>query len=280
MNDYTFLRNGYKMPTIGLGTYGLSKYETKQVVLDALKLGYRHIETAPIYMNEAEIADAIKESGIHRYELFITSKIPPHIKNYQSTMKIAERIMMNLKVDYLDALLINNPVPWGKEGEDFSKENLEVWRALETLYKEEKVGAIGVSNFDIDDLEKLIPYVEVKPHINQIGIYIGHTLDSLRDYCQKQDITIQGHSPLARGRIFKIDALAKLSQRHHLSMAEVAISYVLEKSVFPIVKASTVDHLKENFIRDIKLPKGWYQELDEVVEDVRDYLPPNAKSVL
>ncbi|MFP4286724.1 MAG: aldo/keto reductase family protein [Candidatus Izemoplasmataceae bacterium] len=274
------LSNGYKMPKIALGTYGLKKEETKEVVLNAINLGYRHIESAPIYLNEKEIAEAIKASNIDRDELFITSKIPPHIKNYDSTLKIAEKIMSNLGVDYLDALLINNPVPWGKEGEDFSKENLEVYRALETLYKEERVGAIGVSNFDISDLEKLLPYVTIKPHINQLGIFIGHTLDDLRAYCENHNIIILGHSPLARGRIFNIDLLNELSSHYGLSAAQLAIKYVYEKGVFPIVKASTLEHLKDNLNFNQPLQKGWDSPLDTFNKDVRDYKPPRAKSIL
>jgi diketogulonate reductase-like aldo/keto reductase len=275
-----YLSNGYLMPTIGLGTYGLSKDETKEVVLNALALGYRHIETAPIYLNEKEIGEAIKASGVSRETIFITSKIPPHIKNYESTLKVAERIMANLGVDYLDALLINNPVPWGKEGEDFSKENLEVYRALETLYKEERVGAIGVSNFDIKDLEMLLPYVEVKPHINQIGVFVGHTLDDLRAYCKKHAIIIQAHSPLARGRIFKHDVLENYAKKYGLTKAQISIQYVLEKDAYPIVKASSTNHLKENLVTDIKLPSDWYFGLDSINYDVRDYKPPKAKSIL
>lgn len=274
------LSNKYKMPEIGLGTYGLKKEETQAVIKEALKLGYRHIESAPIYLNEKEIGEAIKSSGIDRDDLFITSKIPPHIKNYESTLKVADRIMSNLGVDYLDALLINNPVPWGKEGEDFSKENIEVYRALETLYKEERVGAIGVSNFDIADLEKLIPFVEVKPHINQVGVFIGHTLDDLRVYCKKHGITIQGHSPLARGRIFNHNELDEYTKTYKLTKAQIAIKYVLEKGVYPIVKASTYEHLKENLVLDIHLPKEWESGLDKINKDVRDYKPPKAKSIL
>ncbi len=280
MEQFIRLKNGYKMPKIGLGTFNLKKEETKDIVLEALKLGYRHIETAPIYLNEQEIGDAIKTSEIDRYDLFITSKIPPHIKNYESTIKVARKTMENLKVDYLDALLINNPVPWGKEDEDFSKENLEVWRALETLYDEEVVGAIGVSNFDINDLEKLLPFVRIKPHINQLGIFVGHTMDPLRAYCEKNDIVIQGHSPLARGRIFQLNELQECAMKHEMSSAQIAIRYVLDKNVYPIVKASTINHLKENLVLNMSMPEGWTNILDQIHQDVRDYKPPYAKRIL
>ena len=280
MTDFTVLSNGYMMPIIGLGTYDIKKDHTINVVLNALKLGYRHIETAPIYLNEKEIGEAIKASGINRHDLFITSKIPPHIKSYDSTLRITERIMSNLGVDYLDCLLINNPVPWGEEDKDYSKENLEVWRALEKLYEEEIIGSIGVSNFDIDDLEKLIPHVKIKPHINQLGVFVGHTLDELRSYCGEHNIAIQGHSPLARGRIFKLNELYVLAKEYGLSPAQVSIKYVLDLNVFPIIKATSVEHLKENLIKNIDLPINWSRTLDNVIGDVRDYKPPKAQRIL
>ncbi len=281
MMKKVLLSNGYAMPIIGLGTYGMNKTETKAIILKALQLGYRQLETAPIYLNELEIGEAIKSSGIDRDDIFITSKIPPHIKSYESTLKIADRIMSNLGIDYLDALLINNPVPWGKEGQDYSKENVDVWRALEKLYDEERVGAIGVSNFAINDLERLLPFVRVKPHINQLGIFIGHTLDDIRAYCLKHNIIIQAHSPLARGRIFKLKEIHSVAEKLKLSAAQIALQYVIEKNTYPIVKATSEQHLKENLeALDLNLPKHWQKNLDEIVTDVRDYSPPKAKSIL
>ena len=278
--DHVVLRHGYKMPKIGLGTYNLPKDHIETLVKEALLMGYQHLDTAPIYLNEKAIGKAIKSSGIDRHKIFITSKIPPHIKNYESTLKFAKRSLENLGLEYLDALLINNPVPWGKEGEDYSKENLDVWKALEKLYKEERVGAIGVSNFTTKDLDQLIPYVNIKPHINQLGIFVGHTLDEIRTYCLEHKIAIQGHSPLARGRIFNIELLKSIANKHQLKPAQVAIKYVLEKNVYPIIKASSLDHMRENLALDFSLSHQDMVELDQVIRDVRDYKPPNATDIL
>ena len=169
-------------------------------------------------------------------------------------------------------------IQWGLYG-GIAK-NLEVWRALETLYDEEVVGAIGVSNFDISDLEKLLPFVRIKPHINQLGIFVGHTMDPLRAYCEKNDIVIQGHSPLARGRIFQLNELQECAMKHEMSSAQIAIRYVLDKNVYPIVKASTINHLKENLVLNMSMPEGWTNMLDQIHQDVRDYKPPYAKRIL
>lgn len=274
------LTHGLFMPKIGLGTYGLKKEDTKDLVLTALKLGYRHIETAPIYLNEREIGQAIESSGIDRDEIFITSKVPPHIKTFDGTIRVARKTMDHLGVDYLDALLINNPVPWGKEGEDYAKENLDVWRALESLYEDEVVARIGVSNFDVEDLEKLLPDTKIGPMINQLGIFVGHTLDRLRDYCLKHEIIVQAHSPLARGRLLGLKELRDVASRYRETPARIAIRYVLEKGAYPIVKASSEKHLKENLVHDLNLPVGWEMELDRVTRDVRDYKPPKATRIL
>jgi diketogulonate reductase-like aldo/keto reductase len=280
MDEYVELNRGLVMPKIGLGTYDLKKEKTKEIVLMALELGYRHIETAPIYLNEKEIGSAIEASGLDRDELFITSKVPPHIKTFKGTLRIAKRTMDNLGVDYLDALLINNPVPWGKEGEDYAKENLDVWRAMESLYEDEVVAAIGVSNFTIEDLEKLLPETQVRPRINQLGIFIGHTLDDLREYCQQQNIIVQAHSPLARGRLLELKELSDVGNRYRQSPARIALRYVLAKGAYPIVKASSKTHLQENLVYDLVLPQGWDVVLDRIDQDVRDYKPPQAKYIL
>lgn len=274
------LHNGYSMPIIGLGTYNIKKDEAFDVVLNALKLGYRHLETAPIYLNETAIQHAIKASDLDRDALFITSKVPPHIKTYEGTLRVVERSMKKLGTDYLDAVLINNPVPWGEEGSDYSKENIDVYKALETLYNEEKVGAIGVSNFAIADLEKLLPYVTVKPHINQIAIFIGHTLDKIRQYCKAQNIIVQGHSPLARGRLLSQPYIIEQAKKLHITKAQLALKYVLDKGVYPVVKAATPAHLTNNLDLDFIIPQSVMQALDAVNNDVRDYKPPKAQYIL
>jgi len=246
----------------------------------ALSLGYRHLETAPIYLNEQAIGEDIKESGIDRDDLFITSKIPPHIKTYDGTLRVAKKSMDALGVTYLDALLINNPVPWGKEDEDFSQQNIDVWRALETLYDEEVVASIGVSNFDIKDLEPVMASARVKPHINQLGIFIGHTLDDIRSYCVSRHITIQAHSPLARGRLLHMDVLIEEAKRLHIRPASLALSYVASKGAFPIVKASSQAHLEENLKGVVALPDVLVRRLDGIDRDVRDYMPPGATRIL
>jgi len=280
INKTIKLSNDYPMPVLGFGTYGLSKDNAEAVILEALNVGYRHIETAPIYLNETAIAKAIQKSGIPREALFITSKIPPHIKTYDGTLRIIKRTMNNLGVDYLDALLINNPVPWGEEGKDYTQENVEVYRAMETLYNEEVVGTLGLSNFSVSEMEKLLPHLTITPHIHQVGVFIGHPLNDVCAYSHKQGMVIQGHSPLARGRIFKIDFLAPLAQKESMSIAQLALRYVLELGIYPVVKTESRKRMEENSTINKPLSKETFKTLNEYTKDIRDYLPPNAKYVL
>ena len=280
MQETIRLSNGFLMPRIALGTYGLSKDEAYDVVSRALAFGYRHIETAPIYLNEDALGKAIKDSGIPREDLFVTSKIPPHIKTYEGTLRVARRSMDALGVSYLDALLINNPVPWGKEGEDHTEGNRAVWRALEALHDEEAVASIGVSHFDVPDLEAIIETARVMPVINQIGVFVGHPLDDIRAFCEDRNITIQGHSPYARGRLLTYGPLLEKAARHGMTPAGLALSYVLSKGVFPVVKATSDAHLRENLEAANNLPEDLIRRLDAINHDVRDYLPPGAKWVL
>jgi diketogulonate reductase-like aldo/keto reductase len=274
------LSNGFLMPVIGLGTYGLTKDRTEEVVSLALELGYRHIETAPIYLNEAAIGKAIRDSGIPRDEIFVTSKIPPHIKTFDGTLRVAMRSLETLGIGYLDALLINNPVPWGKEDEDYSSENAIVWRALEKLYDDEVAAAIGLSNFAVDDMKAVMASARVRPHINQLGIFVGHTLDAERRYCQEEGITVQAHSPLARGRLLKLDVFLEEAKRHGMTPASLALSYAVSKGACPVVKASTETHLQENLNGIVDIQDDLVRRLDMIDRDVRDDMPPGATRVL
>lgn len=279
-DEFTHLSNGYLMPKVAFGTYGIGKDVVTSVIMDALEAGYRHLETAPIYLNEKGIGEAIRSSGIDRNSLFITAKIPPHVKTYEGSLRMARRSMEKLGVDHLDLLLINNPVPWGKEGEDYSEENRAVWRAMETLYKEEVVGAIGVSNFRRTDIEALTETAEVTPHVNQVGIFAGHTLDDLRAYCEEKGITVQGHSPLARGRLLKQTWLEPLAKKEGMSVAQMLLRFVYELGVMPVVKSKDRKRMQDNLAIDRPLSKDTFKRLKTFEEDVRDYRPPGAKSIL
>lgn len=184
LNECYELNNGVKIPKLGLGTWLIDNDKVVDVVKDALEVGYRHIDTAQAYENEEGVGKAIRESGIPREEIFVTSKIAAEEKTYDDAYQSIVESLKKLGLDYLDLMIIHSPEPWAEfRGEKrYFEENKEVWRALETAYKEGKVKAIGVSNFLKDDLENILSSCEIKPMVNQILTHISNTKTELIDF--------------------------------------------------------------------------------------------------
>ncbi len=200
IHEFYTLSNGVRMPKLGLGTYQLKAGdEAYNSVLNALQLGIRHIDSGIIYQNEQSVGQAIRDSGISRGDIFITSKVPPHIKTYEGTIRMFEKSLQNLGVEYIDLYIINAPTPMNDLMGNYDAGNIEVYKALEYLYKEERVAAIGVSQFQIKDIENILKHHSIVPHAQQISFFVGHTQDELVEYCRKHHIQIQAFSPLAKG---------------------------------------------------------------------------------
>lgn len=264
-NAFYRLNNGIHMPKLGLGTYQLKAGdETYQAVLAALKAGYRHIDTAIIYQNEASVGKAIKDSNIARESLFITSKVPPHIKTYEGTLRFFERSLKQLGLDYIDLYIINAPNPYDQPDQNFDQENIEVYRALETLYVEERVTAIGVSNFEIKDLKLILEHCNIVPHVNQIYFYLGKDQEALLKFCQKHEIICQAYSPLGQGQILLDDRVIQMSQKYNVSPAQLALKYVIDSGCTPIPKSSHPQRIVENSQLDFELSPTDYQQLKHI----------------
>lgn len=209
------LNNGVKVPKIGLGTWLISNDGVKKVVLDAISLGYRHIDTAFAYGNEKGIGEAIKECGVPREELFITTKLEAEAKSYEGAKKGIDAALKNLGLEYIDMILIHSPQPW-KEfrcEKRYFKENIEVWKALEEAYEKGKVKAIGVSNFLMDDLENIINNCKIKPMVNQILTHISNTDLGLIEYCKNNNILVEAYSPIAHGEASKNDNIIAMAKK-------------------------------------------------------------------
>lgn len=271
MDAFYTLSNGYKLPKLGLGTYKLKGEEAYKVVLEALKIGYRHIDSAIIYRNEEEVGRAIRDSGVPREDIFLTSKLPPHIKNKKSAKRMFERSLKNLGVDYLDAYIINAPGPFDDLDGNYDQGNVEVYQFLEELYKEELVGAIGVSQFDVHHIQNILDHTTITPHINQISFFIGHRQDALVDFCKKHAIQIQAFSPLAKGYLKDNPVLKKMAKDYDVSVFQLALAYNIQKGVAPIPKASKVEHLLENAQLNIQIKEEDMALLDQIEEDPRKY---------
>lgn len=270
--DYFILSNGIKMPKLGLGTYKLKAGdETYNAVLFALKSGIRHIDTAIIYQNESSVGKAIRDSGIPREDIFVTSKVPPHIKNHNSTLRMFEKSLKNLGTDYIDLYIINAPGPFNDLDGDYDKENREVYSALEMLYNEERVRAIGVSQFKIKDIKNILNHCTIKPHVQQISFFIGHTQNELVQYCQSNHIQVQAFSPLAKGYLLNNTLLNDIANKYTIKPSQLALKYIIQKGIAPIPKATKKAHILLNTQLDFMINESDMVILDEVIDDPRQY---------
>ena len=174
LTETATLANGNKIPTVGFGTWLLKDgEECYDAVAEALRVGYRHVDTARAYRNEASVGRAVRDSGIPREELYLTSKLPAEAKSYEKALEEFETTMSEIGLDYLDLYLVHAPWPWDEMGKDCREENKQIWKAMEEFLASGRVKAIGVSNFDPDDLASLLPACTVKPMVNQIRWFIG-----------------------------------------------------------------------------------------------------------
>ena len=266
------LHNGIKLPLIGFGTYKLKPgEETYQAVLEALTHGARHIDTSTMYRNEADVGRAIKDSQIPRDEIFITAKLPPHIKKKKAVRRFFERSLQTLDLEYIDAYIINAPGPFDDITGDYFEENIEAYSELEQLYKEELVTAIGVSQFQVHHLENIIQHCEIVPHINQISFFIGHTQEDIVTYCKEHDIAVQAFSPLAKGYLFNNPVVLELAMKYDRQPAQIALRYNLQKGVASIPKASSKQHIQQNTDLSFIIFEEDIHKLDQITDDPRQY---------
>lgn len=237
INEYVKLKNGVKMPILGFGTFEVENGQTTiDSVKEALKIGYRHIDCASRYENEDSVGIAIKESGIPREEIFITSKVWNSDQGYESTLKAFNETITKLGVDYLDLYLIH----WPKEL------NKETWRALEKLYKDGKVKAIGVSNFKEHHIEDLKETAEILPMVNQVEFHPQLAQPELLKYCKENNIQLEAWGPLMRGKVFKLPILKELAEKYNKSISQIVLRWDIQMGVVTIPKSITPHRIKEN----------------------------------
>ncbi|MFZ9781911.1 MAG: aldo/keto reductase [Bacilli bacterium] len=250
------LSNGVVIPFLGFGTWQIKEGEDAYAsTLAALTAGYRHIDTAAAYGNESSVGRAIKDSGIRREEIFITTKLQSHLKDYKQTFVEFEQSRQRLGVDYIDLYLIHAPWPWSewRTNPDYSQGNIAAWKAMEELYRAKKIRSIGVSNFEIEHLERLFKGIEILPHVNQIPLWIGRPQIELRAYCESKQIAIEAYSPLATGRIFKLELLHTLAKKYGKTPAQIAIRFTVDLGAITLPKSTHPERIRENGLLDFKL---------------------------
>ena len=250
------LYNGVKIPSIGYGTWQISNDEAYEAVKTAIEVGYRHIDTALAYDNEKSVGRAIKDSKVDREKLFITTKLPSHIKTYDEAIKCFNESLINLDLEYIDLYLIHAPWPWSDVGSDHTLGNIEVWKAFIDLYNQGKVKAIGVSNFHVKDLKAIIEATNFKPMVNQIRYFIGNRQDEITSFCQSNDILIQAYSPLATGELVDHEKIIELAKKYDVEVSKICLRYCLQKNTLPLPKSTNkfrmISNLNVDFVIDDK----------------------------
>ncbi|MBS5317029.1 MAG: aldo/keto reductase [Clostridiales bacterium] len=246
LQDTYTLANDVQIPCIGFGTWQTPDGETAiNSVKAALRAGYRHIDTAACYGNEASVGQAIKESGVPREEIFVTSKVWNTERGYEKTLAAFETTMAKLDLDYVDLYLIHWPAA-ANQFENWKEINAQTWRALEELYIKGKVKAIGVSNFLPHHLEALLEGAKVVPMVNQIEYHPGFMQAESVDFCKAHNILVEAWSPLGTGNVLNNETLIMMAQKYSKTVAQICIRWVLQHGLLPLPKSITESRIIEN----------------------------------
>ncbi|HZH61787.1 MAG TPA: aldo/keto reductase [Metabacillus sp.] len=270
LNSTTTLHNGVKMPWIGLGVFKVQDgEEVVNSIKAALEFGYRSIDTAAIYKNEEGVGRAIAESNVPREELFITTKVWNTNHGYESTLKAFDDSMEKLGLDYLDLYLIHWPLP--SQGK-----YVETWKALEKLYKDGRIRAIGVSNFKIHHLEEIIANCEIKPMVNQVEYHPRFNQRELHAFCKENDIQLEAWSPLMQGGLLDDPVLVKIAEKYNKSTAQIILRWDLQTEVVTIPKSTKPHRIAENAnIFDFELSQEDMDKINGLNQDKRMFADPD-----
>lgn len=264
------LANGNDIPLIGLGTWQMSPEEAERTVEYALKNGYVHIDTARTYRNEEGVGRGMKASGIAREEYFLTTKVNARSKSYEDAKKDIEDSLAALDTPYLDLVIIHAPRPWEEMREytnNYYEENKQVWKAMEEFYNEGKIKAIGVSNFEIDDLKNLLEDATVKPMLNQIKYHIGYRDEELVQFCQENDMIVEAYSPIGTGKLLSNPDIQKVADKYDRTTAQISIRYAYQKGLVVLPKSVHEEYIDQNADIDFELTVQDMDYLNRLVID-------------
>ena len=250
------LNNNIKIPQLGLGTWFIDDANVAEAVKAAATLGYRHFDTAQAYGNERGVGEGIQNCGISREELFVVSKVAAEHKTYEDAKQGIDETLKKMGLDYLDMTIIHSPQPWDKVNQcddRYVEGNRAAWKALEDAYKEGKLRAIGVSNFQISDLKNLMETCEIKPMVNQILCHISNTPLELIKFCQENDIVIEAYSPIAHGEILHQPEIKAIADKYGVSVPQLCIRYVLQLGAIALPKTANPSHMENNSKVDFEI---------------------------
>ena len=264
LDECYVLQNGVKIPKLGLGTWQIPNgKDTYDAVSYALEAGYRHIDTAAAYGNEESVGKAVRNSGIPREEIFITTKLPAECKGYDIAKECFNKSMEALDLGYIDLYLIHAPWPWDEWGKDCTEGNIASWQAMEELYEANEAKCIGVSNFAKQHLEPVLEIANIVPMVNQICFHVGNRQEETIGFCNKYNIQIMSYSPLATGNIVNDKYIEVIARKHGVTIPQVCIRYSLQKGNVVIPKSTKKERIIENSKVDFELTKEDMEYLDK-----------------
>lgn len=272
LQDKYTLNNKVQIPKIGFGTWMISDADSTQAVIDAINIGYRHIDTAQSYGNERGVGEGIRQSGVAREDLFVTTKLAAEIKSYDEAVAAIDESIAKMGLDYIDMMIIHSPKPWAHfhGSNHYFAGNLDAWRALEDAYAAGKLKAIGVSNFEKVDLENIIKNSNVKPAVNQVLAHISNTPFELIDFTESQGVLVEAYSPIAHGAILGNKTVMSIAEKYSVSPAQLSIRYILQLGLLPLPKTVNPAHMKNNADVDFEISEADMETLKSVPK-IKDY---------
>lgn len=270
-DTYT-LSNGVAIPVLGLGTWFIDDKDAAQAVKDAIGIGYRHIDTAQAYGNERGVGEGVRCCGLKREEIFVTTKLAAEMKSYAAAVVAIDESLNKMRLEYVDLMLIHSPQPWADFGVDdrFLEGNREAWRALEEAYKAGRIRAIGISNFQQEDIDNLLQSCSVAPMVNQLLAHVTNVPEALIRYSQEKGMLVEAYSPMGHGELFKNEQLVNMAKQYGVSLPQLCIRYTLQLGLLPLPKTANPQHMKANAELDFVISEA-DMEIMNAMEQIKDY---------
>ncbi|EDM43399.1 ARA1 [unidentified eubacterium SCB49] len=279
MKEYFKLNNNINIPAIGFGTWQTPDGQTAiNAIKTAIDAGYKHIDAAAIYKNEKGVGLGIKEANIDRKDLFVTSKVWNEQRGYENTLKAFDNTINDLQLDYLDLYLIHWPAA-AHQFENWKQLNNDTWSAMEKLYKDGKIKALGVSNFMEHHLTPLLQHATIKPTVNQIEYHPGYMQQDCVQFCNDNNIQVEGWSPLGRGDVFDNEVLKQLAHKYNKTVAQLSIRWAIQNNVIPLPKSVTPNRIIENFeVSDFNISESDMALINKIDTIANSGLRPDSVS--
>ncbi|WP_306110912.1 MULTISPECIES: aldo/keto reductase [Roseovarius] len=270
-STYT-LPNGVEIPKLGLGTWFIEDDKAADAVKAAVEIGYRHIDTAQAYGNERGVGDGVRNASVPREELFVVTKLDAGIKDYETARASIDSSLKTMGLDYIDMMIIHSPQPWEDFGgsDRYFEGNLAAWKALEEAYEAGKLRAIGVSNFQKEDLDNLLDNATVKPMLNQILAHVSNTPFDLIDYTSSKGLVVEAYSPVGHGQILDNAEIGEMAGKYSVSVPQLCIRYLLQLGLLPLPKTANPDHMRNNADVDFEISDADMETLKNA-KPIEDY---------